>query len=358
MGYLGCATSEYSVEHQAMKTRTVINTPAVLIGPTETLSNSFFERAIRFFRAQPDPTPKASKIWNGLRLMLFTELEKALALGNVTWLKYYLGKLYEQGCLAGMDHSTPGIDPNFYAQELVALGYSTAAIRIWNEMQEGPTVIDFNELLTAVTKHIPFSMRWPGKCGGVPGMPFDGGLIPLKILEAAQLVVTAGRLIPNQPHHILEIGAGTGFNAYAFTQTYKGSHYYIVDLPVVCVIQAFLLSSALGEHSVSFFGEPKNEINISGLDWPKEPWFDLVLNRNSFPEIPLETAKNYLLRIGLELKPSGVFISVNHEAIAGGQVPVSEVVKSVPNLKCTGRSPWWPMAGHWEGYVLETFKTL
>ena len=135
-------------------------------------------------------------------------------------------------------------------------------------------------------------------------------------------------------------------------------HGLMLDLPVVSVIQAFLLSSALGEHAVSFCDEPKNQINICGLLWPDASSFDLCLNRNSFPEIPLAVAENYMLRIGLELKRSGVFISVNHEAIAGGQVPVSELAKSVPTLKCTGRSPWWPMAGGWEGYVLETFKTI
>ncbi len=127
-------------------------------------------------------------------------------------------------------------------------------------------------------------------------------------------------------------------------------------------MQGFVLASALGEDHVSFAGEGEltNIVNICGLTphWDTMPGIDLLLSRNSLPEIPLPIATAYLKCVRDRMTYGAVLFSVNHESSCGGQVSVRNMVKSATDLQCTSRYPWWPMAGNMAGYIAETFMRV
>jgi len=341
-----------------MRLPTVIDIPEVTNCGGQSLSQDFYDRLWTFYHEQDRSYQWVSPIWNGMLSGPLFPLKQALDERNMEDIKHLLNSLYFHDLVYGLDIPGPRLPKEFFAQELASLAYAQGCVSVLNKNQDKDTPISYAAIYDRVMSFVkPELLNWPGQSGGVPGVRVGYSFMPLKLIEGLSMKTCVDRVLP-QTHCTVEIGGGMGFDGYTFTRGI--GRWYSIDLPLVSVMQGFLLASAVGEQQVSFAGESSlsNVINICGVRpcWNDMGDIDLILNRNSLPEIPFSVGEQYLKAVESQLSEDGIFFSVNHESNSGDQVRVTDLVHSATDWNCYGRFPWWPMAGIMEGYVCEIFK--
>ena len=117
--------------------------------------------------------------------------------------------------------------------------------------------------------------------------------------------------------NVSEIGSGLGVVAY-YVNKISRINYYIYDLPIINILQAYFLMLSLGEKKVSLFGEKKflkNQVMILPY-WEifkrKETSKTLWFNQDSIPEIDKSLSEKYLKVIMSNKKC--LFLSINQES--------------------------------------------
>lgn len=226
--------------------------------------------------------------------------------------------------------------------------------------QQMPAPAIVPELLERLRQHFGYDAA-PPQVGGLFGLE-HGGLIynhhNFFYLYGANLQ----KNIAGKPDgSCLEIGGGCGMLAYHAMKNRSVGSYSIIDLPLVNVIQGYLLLKSSIADKVVLYGEP-------GADSPCEdgklrvlPTFmisrfpdksvDMIFNQDSFPEMERETMLNYLqqtVRIARHF-----LISINQE----GQVRcrknfihswVHKEAKAFPQLRLLTRSQYSLRPGYME----------
>lgn len=160
------------------------------------------------------------------------------------------------------------------------------------------------------------------------------------------------------PKSVLEIGAGMGNFAYIFRH-WGAKDFTVIDLPSTAIIAAHYLSRWISEEDMWFFGEPDPETHKFLRFYPDTNFgdvagmiFDLVINTDSFPEMPMEVRESYLKMISGVLSETGEFVSMNHESDNMSQEGVLSTVKRIGGLRLVSRH-LFPYRG---GYVEEVYK--
>jgi hypothetical protein len=169
-----------------------------------------------------------------------------------------------------------------------------------------------------------------------------------RIREATQTYLSTDQ----KSLRIVEVGGGYGGMAYWVLQMMRSSQYTIVDLPLVNVLQGYFLAQALGEHAVSFYGEPGRRVQVLPTHAIGEVVlpFDILANKDSMPEIPRDAVLRYLswARDGCD----GLFYSCNQEAAAVtdgvAQNVVPELVAEVGGFNKLRRELSWARPGYVE----------
>lgn len=163
-----------------------------------------------------------------------------------------------------------------------------------------------------------------------PNRPFirvGDRAIPLRLLVCYYIFLCLKKRLNDDPKNVWEIGAGTGYFPYLFTQKYPSIKYNIVDLPVISVIQSYVYATMVGEDKIWFHGEDKTDAQLRifapGTINDIEGKIDVALNLNSFPEIPKTAQSFYLNRMKELLTDEGFFYSLNWEPIGIDQTPAS-----------------------------------
>ena len=165
----------------------------------------------------------------------------------------------------------------------------------------------------------------------------------------------------DEPCNVVEIGAGFGGTAYWLLQMQPPIRCYTIrDLPLVNVLQGYFLSKTCGPSRVALYGEPTPHEAPAIVVLPTHAVAEistpvaLLINENSMPEMPTETAVEYLHWAKRGVK--GIFYSYNQEAYsaAGGrlQVAVPEIVRRVGGLELLSRNASWLR----RGYVEEIYR--
>lgn len=159
---------------------------------------------------------------------------------------------------------------------------------------------------------------------------------------------------------VCEIGAGFGGCAFQTVRSGLDEPYTIIDLPIVCLISGYFLMKIFGGDAVSMFGEPgPRRINVLPY-WEfynPEREFDLVYNRDSLPEMPVERAKEYLNEVE---RRRSTLISINQESGGSGgqgdlvQLNVNQLMTSLNRTALISRHPYWIR----RGYVEELYRPL
>jgi hypothetical protein len=131
--------------------------------------------------------------------------------------------------------------------------------------------------------------------------------------------------------------------------------YTIVDLPIVNVLQAYFLGQALGHEQISLYGEAAAPVRIvpnfalGQVDAP----FEVLVNKDSLPEMPPETMIEYLKWGAANC--TGLFYSYNQEAamefLGEPQGVVHSAVASLGDFDRVRRDRAWVR----DGYVEEVY---
>ena len=159
---------------------------------------------------------------------------------------------------------------------------------------------------------------------------------------------------------ILEIGAGFGGTAY-YGVLRGVDRFTIIDLPFMNALQGFFLIKALGDDRVRLFGEQ----NVSASVQVQPYWeiqhfhdrqFDLTMNHDSLPELPLARAREYIDTI--PRYTASFFYSINQESMGstdrpdGQQLVVPRLLEGNAAYRRIGRFPYWLRPG----YVEEVYQ--
>jgi hypothetical protein len=331
-------------------------------------------RLIDAHRLARSTAPPPSGMWaHGIFEERQRELEGALRGGSPAILAELLASMFRSDFVLGMAPGSLGREwPRGplarlawlgSMNKLVALAEAIGSTRVENP-EQGPTGaalrIGGEALIAGIEQRLGgISLDFPD-VGAAYGLLVGGRLIspesPDQIYGAARLRSVIATHLPatSEPPRIVEIGGGYGGMAYWLLRMLD-ARYVIVDLPIVCAIQGYFLSQALGHSAVALHGEPPAAVTIlpaHALGAVQTPC-DIVVNKDSLPEIPRQSAVAYLEWARSACR--GVLYSYNQEgaAVFDGtpQNVVCELVEEVGGFTRVRRDASWLR----RGYVEEIF---
>lgn len=254
---------------------------------------------------------------------------------------------------------------------LVSLGEALGVVAAENPEQGYTGCFDprleraIPDLVAEIERVIGIPLSFP-EVGAPYGLAVEGRLITAEtpdLLYTAVRVDEAIRLHVRDPAgrqlRMVEIGGGYGGACLWFLKRRQDvMRYTIVDLPTVNVIQGYFLAQALGPDAVSFSGEPPATITIlpnHALAQVETP-YDVILNKDSMPEMPYDTMTDYLRWARASCRE--FFYSNNHEARAPflqySQGRVSDAIERVGGFRRLSREQSWVRPG----YVEEIYRPV
>lgn len=217
--------------------------------------------------------------------------------------------------------------------------------------------LPIDDLVKAIEKKIGFTIEPPRQAMYTVGLwSFRGPLHyrHFNALYSALLTTRSGK-------RVCEFGAGLGLAA-VYALRLGARDYTIFDLPIVNVVAGNYLLCALGENSVSLYGEPEVPNGVRVLPFwtcseQSTGRFDVALNQDSFPEIDESLVRRYLDEIARTTV--GCLISINQEAQARltesrKHLWVTDLLSGDQRFERISRSPYWMR----EGYVEETYRVV
>ncbi len=297
-------------------------------------------------------------------------LRQALERGDTATLAKLLASMFRSDFVLGMadgslfseGHSGPAARLSWLRtlNKLAALAESLGTARVENPEQGGVAIALANgveDLVGKIEAQLGLPLDFP-EVGAAYGVMAGKRLItpdsPDQLYAAVRLRDVIETYSPriSRPWRVVEIGGGYGGMAYWLLQILD-ARYVIVDLPLINVLHGYFLSQALGVAEVAFFGEAPAKVTIvpghalASVEGP----FDVLANKDSFPEIPGQAARDYLRWARSEC--TGLFYSYNHEAAGapfGGspQIVVSEVLSEVGGFTRVSREASWLRRGYVE----------
>ncbi len=319
-------------------------------------------------------------VWAFLVDTHFRELTRTLERGDPAALAHLLAAMFRQDFMYGMSHGAwaAHIESPFGARifalkwldSMMALAEALGVIPTENPEQGFVGHLDVRDrdailaLLHSVERIVGVEMSLPD-VGAAYGMSVEGRLIPSEMPEQLYTITrlsdAIGVHLPGRDHaslRFVEIGAGYGGVCYwLLCHLPNLARYTIVDIPPVNVLHGYFLSQALGVDKVSLFGEPALQVTVlpaRALGDVEVPC-DVVLNKDSMPEMPPDALERYLDWISLSC--DGFFYSCNHEAEAGvggySQRRVSAGAERLGGLHRIRRDLSWLR----RGYVEEIYTT-
>jgi hypothetical protein len=297
------------------------------------------------------------------------DLVFALRSANGELLAQRLAPMFRSEFVLGMAsgslgaRESPRIVNRFWAHlilnKLVALAESQGTARAENP-EQGDVGLAFaggiEQLVADTEAALGTSLNFPG-VGAAYGIEVSGRLISFDSLDqiyaAARIKDAVRTYLPDldSPLRLVEIGGGFGAMAFWLTQMVDLS-YAIVDLPIVNVLQGYFLTQAMGEDQVSLYGEQRRGVRILPTHALSdiEPPFDILVNKDSMPEIPRDAALEYL-RWARD-SCNGIFYSYNQEV--GGplngepQNVVPALIAQVGGFERLSRDTSWLRRGYAE----------
>lgn len=249
--------------------------------------------------------------------------------------------------------------------KIVALGEALGAVRVENP-EQGDVGEAFSAgadaVIEAIQETLGFSIDFPN-VGAPYGVKAAGTLVtpdaPDQIYAAKRLSDAISLHLPDRTDtSIVEIGGGYGGMAFWLLQM-RESSYTIIDLPIVGVLQGYFLGKALGPDTIRLYGEaPGARVSVlpdhalSTIGGP----VDVVVNKDSLPEIPLAAARGYLEWTAKHC--DGLLYSYNQEAAAEfhgtRQNVVPELVRELGGFERVRREPSWLRRGYAEEFYLSS----
>lgn len=251
---------------------------------------------------------------------------------------------------------------------LASLGEVLGVVPVENPEQGGAGLAlsgGLPALFDAIEEKLGFALDFPD-VGAACGLQVDGRLITpdtpdqiyaaLRLSEGLDLYVEQRNGGPSALK-VVEIGGGYGGMCHWFLQVRPNTERYtIVDLPIVGVLQGYFLGRSLGPDRVSLYGEPPAKVTVLpnlALEEVETP-FDALANKDSLPEMPDQTMRDYL-RWGAR-HCTGTFYSYNQEArqefLGEAQGVVHEAARAEGGFDRVRRERAWVRDGYVEEFYL------
>lgn len=253
------------------------------------------------------------------------------------------------------------------ADVVASLGMALGLIQVPNPavaFPPNPLELNSDEILMNIADTLGWDIA-PPQVGGIFGINFRGSLIPFKHLYQVYMAHRIQSVFGGPLESCLEIGGGVGFLSYISVTNGLVRDYCIIDLPLVNMMQGYLLlKSDLADHVVLYGEEPKAnlssgvririypDIAISDL---RDQSFDFSVNQDSFPEMKTETMCRYFDELSRLTR--SYFLSINHESAhpVGSNWQhglVNIAIRDNSKLEPVYRMPYWLRPG----YVEELYK--
>jgi hypothetical protein len=258
-----------------------------------------------------------------------------------------------------------------YWDEVVSLAEYLGLLRVEcpeSHQAVSSLAVDIHAIISAIEQSLGMSISFPD-VGSPYGIVANNSLIMMEQLEHIYVGLRVNEAISahltaqeNDALNIVEIGGGYGGLAYWLFQLGlpAGSHYTIVDLPVVNVLQTYFLAGTLGPERIALFGEPRfpttciSIVPTHAVRMGQCSPVDVLINENSMPEMSEAIVTDYLSWARDNLR--GIFYNYNKEAgaiVRGQREPwVSEIVSRIGGFARLYRGLSWVRSG----YVEEVYK--
>jgi hypothetical protein len=326
-----------------------------------------------------DPQRQAKNdIWSALADFCHREILDLLQHHDSKGLANYMREVHAKGLTHGIsqgevttqrfraDADARKIAIAQFLDYLVSLGESLGLLNVECPEQRGQwgqnLHVDPQELIDRISVQVGFPIVPPQAAGSLLGIQTRDGVIcarDMMALYAALRLQTISGELGLKSCSICEIGGGLGGVAYYSTRLALGRH-TIIDLPLVSLLQGYILLRSLPNDHVRLYGEDAKEHSRVELmpTWyfhQEEKKYDLLFNQDSMPEMHHDYVVGYLRRAKTNVHHA--FLSVNQESQAAQseaarQGVVGEVIRAVGGYKRSYRFRHWLRPG----YIEELFR--
>lgn len=315
-------------------------------------------------------------VWEVFSNAFHTQLATYLKNGDCENVGLILGKMFKDPVTTGLmlgegtylaTRKAPYFTALDWHDKALSFGQAAGVIGVQNpEQGEYGTILDFDsvDVLSKTVERLGLDPL-PPQIGALFGVKFRGGVIPVNHLLHLYTAHRVSTILPNKNDACMEIGGGVGLLAYVMAAM-GFKEYCIVDLPLVNVIQGYLLLKSKFAGRVQLYGENKIETESRIRIFPSNhvneipnKSFDLIINQDSLPEMGRETMIAYLKSI--QKISRQYFLSINQEAQASqglgldsAQGWVHEACRNESGLSLVYRAPYWMR----KGYVEELYNVI
>jgi hypothetical protein len=228
--------------------------------------------------------------------------------------------------------------------KLVQVAIAIGALRCpYTEAGQNSPTPHIEELLKGIDGIFCFAVDFPNPYRLSWGLLTSRGVASDRAVQAIYQVWRTSQIAKALGgKKVLEIGAGSGRNAY-YARKFGIEDYTIIDVPTTQIAQGSYLGLAC-EGLVSLHGEEDNNgLRLRSPNWltnTKET-FDVVVNADSLTEMDAGNALKY---IEFVREHSKALLSFNHEF---NSFTVADLLRKA-GLKPLSRCPYWPRAGYVE----------
>jgi hypothetical protein len=312
-------------------------------------------------------------MWKDILEIHYRKLVDATLEKNFRGLHTYLDNMFRKGTYGlGMSGAMPDAnDPqkmalyiNSYIDCMLRLALYLEIPSVRKDMDNEYFVFEKKMSATALFEKIcekaDIEPKYPS-IGNPFGLKINGKLepqvIPLVAYRHLYTALKIKEIISSCAEvRIAEIGGGFGGVLYYLASLVKKPLTLIsIDIPEINIISSYFLSKALPDLTIHFYGEDNNESGHNNARLSILPnWeirkipsnsVDVVVNTDSFPELPEQTVVEYLRKIA---DIARYFYSFNQDCGTHGQTRLSQLDMNSLGLKSMRHSMAWMRRGYFE----------
>lgn len=284
------------------------------------VSTEFYNRLIQFYSGlSSDQQLWMTPIWNSI----FTNHHQVLHEALTSSSPEKVSEVLESGQGLGMGIS--GADTQ--ADELNDILRKVMVCVGLRPIQNPGQPFDIDRIETSeMLEDIKMAFRIDSRLD-ISWINHDGGWCMYRFPTSVYVAGTLQMLLGKAPERVIEIGPGYGIIG-IILRGLGTKRYVAIDLPIGCVLVGWLMATLFGEQSVWFCNEPASRYAFAHIVSPiaiscLNSEFDVVINSDSFPEIPHNIQDEYFRLAHRVLSPKGMIYSINQESTRAGQRSIS-----------------------------------
>ncbi|MDA9601581.1 putative sugar O-methyltransferase [Alphaproteobacteria bacterium] len=327
--------------------------------------NDFTEELFKKYQKKLSSGDKSkSLIWNSVLSENYVDVYDALEKNDKKKFKVILENFFQEKCIRGAE------DGDLHKNFLINISHKYLLISAIIKLSEYlgiKKIFNPYQISKNYNSHDNIKILYSKICELIPiksipnvgcpyGMKVENGIINYRFIEAVYFNSEIKNFLVSQKSllekklTILEIGAGSGLNILTTLSFLKNNidTIYLVDLPEMLLLQEFFLKNSLSQEEfkrINFISN-KDFKEIENIE------FNIIINKDSLPEIKKSEAINYINFFGKQ--SDCYFFSLNQESNIAEQISVSALMQDNKNITKISRDLFLLRGG----YVKEIFLSL